>query len=178
MLSSLKQLTDVNSLATSLISSAERNILPSSTMNAATLLSGNVASLGSLGPQVQQFQSRFALTVNNPADQAYATALQNATGLAATNAALGSSTLTIAQQRTEGLEQLRTALDSAQDPKQVMDLSARIAVEQAHLQNDELKLKSIEMTEQGQAALGLAQANATRARDQNALYAANIVSGQ
>jgi type IV secretion system protein VirB5 len=53
----------------------------------------------------------------------------------------------------QGLDQLRTQLDSAKDPKDVMDLQARIGVEQAQLQNDQIKLQAMQMAQSGQNQL-------------------------
>lgn len=48
-LNSLQKLTNVNSLATNLLNSQVRNILPNTTIDADTLLSGDLSKIGALG---------------------------------------------------------------------------------------------------------------------------------
>jgi type IV secretion system protein VirB5 len=176
-LQSLQKLTNVNSIATGLINSTVRNILPSNAITATTLLAGDLSRLGSLGTQASQIQSRYGISASSSssADAAYNQALRDATGTAATYAALGENTLSITQTRMQGLDQLRTQLDSAKDPKDVMDLQARIGVEQAQLQNDQIKLQAMQMAQSGQNQLALTAAVTTRARNASALYDANII---
>lgn len=176
-LQALQKLTNVNALATNLIDSTVRNILPTNAITATTLLAGDISKLGSLGTQASQIQSRYAISIGSSpsADAAYNQALRDATGQAATIAALGENTLSITQTRMQGLEQLRTQLDSAKDPKDVMDLEARIGVEQAQLQNDQLKMQAMQMAQVGQNQLALAAAVTSRARNAAALFDANII---
>jgi type IV secretion system protein VirB5 len=176
-LQSLQKLTDVNSVATSLLNSATRNILPNTSIDASTLLEGDLSRIGSLGSLASSIQSRYAITpsTSSSADAAYNLALKDATGPAATMAALGENTLSITQTRMQGLDELRAQLDSAKDPKDVMDLQARIGVEQAQLQNDLLKMQAIQMAQQGQAALSLASVRAAAARDADATFASAIL---
>jgi type IV secretion system protein VirB5 len=73
----------------------------------------------------------------------------------------------------QGLDQLRTQLDSAKDPKDVMDLQARIGVEQAQLQNDQLKLQAIQMAQAGQNQLAISTAETSAARNASDFYDTN-----
>lgn len=176
---SLSKLTNINSVASILNDPNVRNVLPSQATDVATLLNGDTTKLGALGQLAQQFQQKYGLQQSTPptsADSAYAAALKASTGTAATQMALGSNTLAIAQTRTQGLEQLRQQLDSAKDPKDVMDIQARIAVEEAHLQNDALKFQAIQMSQQAQDALSLAGARAARGRATAAFVAQNVPS--
>ena len=56
-------------------------------------------------------------------------------------------------QRTAGLEELRTSLDTASDAKQVMDIQARVGVENAHIQNDALQLQALRMRQDAEDRL-------------------------
>lgn len=176
-LQSLQKLTNVNSVATSLIDSSVRNILPTTSMDATTLLSGDLTKLGTLGTQASQIQSRYTISASasTSTDAAYNQALKDATGSAATTAALGANTLAITQTRMQGLDQLRTQLDSAKDPKDVMDLQARIGVEQAQLQNDQLKLQAIQMAQAGQSQLAISTAETSAARNASNFYDTNTL---
>jgi len=169
---SLSKLTNVNNIAPQLLQSQVRNLLPNTSINASTLLSGDLSKLGSLGTLASQIQSRYTMnpSSSSSSDAAYAQALKDATGQAATTAALGENTLSVSQIRMQGLDQLREQLSSAKDPKDVMDLQARIAVEQAQLQNDAIKMQAIRMSQEGQASLALAATQTAAARDAEATF--------
>ena len=129
-LSSLQKLTNVNSLAPTLLQSQVRNILPTTTIDAATLIGGDLTRIGSLGSLATNIQTRYGMaSTGSDSDAAYAQALKDSTGPAAATAAFGENTLSIAQTRMQGIDQLREQLSSAQDPKDVLDLQARIAAE-------------------------------------------------
>ncbi len=176
-LNSLQKLTNVNSIASSLINTQVRNLLPNTTIDAATLLSGDLTKIGSLGSIASNIQSRYTISPSSSseADSAYNQALKDATGSAAATAALGENTLSVTQTRMQGLEQLREQLSSAKDPNDVMDLQARIAVEQAQLQNDMLKMQAIQLAQAGQSNLAISTAETSAARNAAAFYGANIL---
>jgi type IV secretion system protein VirB5 len=173
---SLSKLTNVNSIAPQLLQPQVRNILPSTTIDASTLLSGDLTKIGALGSLASQIQSRYALSsFGSEADAAYSQALKDATSSSAVTAALGENTLSIAQTRMEGLDQLREQLSSAKDPKDVMDLQARISVEQAQVQNDMLKMQAIQMAQAGQANMQISAAQVAAGRDEAAFFSANTI---
>jgi type IV secretion system protein VirB5 len=176
-LSSLQKLTNVNALAPQLLNAQVRNILPNTTIDASTLLSGDLSKIGSLGSLASSIQSRYALpaTSSSDADLAYTQALKDATSSSAATAALGENTLSIAQTRMQGLDQLREQLSYAKDPKDVMDLQARISVEQAQLQNDMLKMQAIQMAQAGQANMQISAAQVAAGRDEAAFFSANTI---
>ncbi|WP_010188876.1 type IV secretion system protein [Sphingomonas sp. PAMC 26605] len=172
---SLSKLTNVNSIAPQLLNSQVRNILPNTSIDASTLLSGDLSKIGSLGTLASSIQSRYALSSGSDADAAYNQALKDATGSSAAMAAMGENTLSITQTRMQGLDQLRSQLDYAKDPKDVMDLQARIAVEQAQLQNDTLKMQAIQMAQSGEGNLAITSAEMAQARNAAAFYDANTI---
>lgn len=175
-LNSLRKLTNVNSIAPQLLNPQVRNILPNTTIDASTLLSGDLSQLGSLGSLASNIQSRYALSSSgSEADTAYNEALKNATGSSAVTAALGENTLSITQTRMQGLDQLREQLSNAKDPKDVMDLQTRIAVEQAQIQNDILKMQAIQMAQTGEGYLQISAAQAAAGREDSAFFEANTI---
>ncbi len=175
-LSSLQKLTNVNALAPQLLNAQVRNILPNTTIDASTLLSGDLSKIGSLGTLASSIQARYALpSTGSDADAAYAQALKGATGASAAMAAFGENTLSVTQTRMQGLDQLREQLSSAKDPKDVMDLQARISVEQAQLQNDMLKMQAIQMAQAGQANMQISAAQVAAGRDEAAFFSANTI---
>ena len=176
-LQSLQKLTNMSEIASTLNLPQVRNILPTTTTDVTTLFGGDLTKLGSLGTLASNIQSRYGLssTGSSDADAAYAQALKDSTGSAATTAALGENTLSIAQARTQGLDQLRQQLASAKDPKDVMDLQARIAVEQAQLQNDMLKMQAIQMAQAGEGNLAISSALVAAGRNDSAFFQANTI---
>ena len=176
-LQSLQKLTNMSEIASTLNLPQVRNLLPDANTDAATLLSGNLSRLGPLGNLASNIQARYRLsgTGSSDADAAYDLALRNATGAAATTAALGENTLNVTQARTQGLDQLRQQLASARDPKDVMDLQARIAVEQAQLQNDMLKMQAVQMAQAGAANLAASAALVSAGRNESAFFEANTI---
>jgi len=175
-LTSLQKLTDVNRIATTLLQSQIRNILPDTTIDAATLTGGDLTRIGSLGTLASNIQSRFAMaSTGSDADAAYNQALRDSTGPAAATAAFGENTLSVAQARMQGLDQLRAQLDSARDPKDVMDLQARIAVEQAQLQNDAIKMQAIQMAQESEASMAASAAQVSAGRNESAFFQANTI---
>ena len=176
-LQSLRKLTNMSEIASTLNLPQVRNILPTEVTDVATLLGGDLSRLGSLGTLASNIQTRFRLSPSgsSDADAAYAQALKDSTGSAATTAAFGENTLNIAQTRTQGLDQLRQQLAAARDPKDVMDLQARIAVEQAQLQNDMLKLQAIQMAQAGEGNLAISSALLAAGRNDSAFFQANTI---
>jgi type IV secretion system protein VirB5 len=176
-LASLQKLTNVNSIASNLLQSQVRNILPNTTIDTATLTSGDLTRIGSLGTLATSIQSRFGLSPsgNSDADAAYAQALRDSTGPAAATAALGENTLSIAQTRMQGIDQLREQLSSAKDPKDVMDLQARISAEQAQLQNDMLKIQAIQLAQASEASMAASAAQVSAGRNESAFFQANTI---
>lgn len=173
---SLSKLTNVNSIAPQLLQSQVRNLLPNTTIDVATLTGGDLTKLGSLSGLASNIQSRFGLTPSgSSADAAYAQVLKEATGSAAATAAMGENTLSVAQTRMQGLDQLRAQLDNAKDPKDVMDLQARVAVEQAQLQNDMIKMQAIQMAQAGEAQMAISAAQVAASRDTADFYDANTL---
>ena len=176
-LQSLQKLTNMSEIASTLNLPQVRNILPTTTTDVTTLFGGDLTRLGSLGTLASNIQSRFRLSPSgsSEADEAYNQALRDSTGSAATTAALGENTLAITQSRMQGLDQLRQQLASARDPKDVMDLQARIAVEQAQLQNDMLKVQAIQLAQAGEGNLAISTAEVAAGRNAAAFYDANTI---
>ena len=54
------------------------------------------------------------------------------------------------QVRAQGLDQLRSRLGSAATAKEVADLTARLQLESAAMQNDQLRLQAIALQQQAQ----------------------------
>lgn len=180
---SLSKLTNASSVAALLNNPAIRNILPPGVTDMTTLLSGNTQNTGALGQLATQFQQQYKLpdtaadgtNYSAGVNAAYANYLKSMTGGAATSMALGSNTLSIGTQRTLGLGQLQSQLDTAQDPKDVLDLQVRATIENAQATNDLMKLQAIQMSMQAQSDLLEKQYSASRNRAANAALAAALI---
>jgi type IV secretion system protein VirB5 len=66
--------------------------------------------------------------------------------------------------RTEGLDQLRTRLTTATTAKEVADLTARLGIESAAMQNDQLRLQAIALQQEAQERARAAAGQAALAR--------------
>lgn len=176
-LQSLQKLTNMSEIASTLNLPQVRNILPTTTTDVTTLFRGDLTKLGSLGTLASNIQSRYQISPSgsSEADEAYNQALRDSTGSAAATAALGENTLSITQTRMQGLDQLRQQLATARDPKDVMDLQARIAVEQAQLQNDMLKMQAIQMAQAGEGNIAISTSEAAAGRNAAAFYDTNTI---
>ncbi|WP_312491689.1 type IV secretion system protein, partial [Brevundimonas sp.] len=58
-----------------------------------------------------------------------------------------------ADRRLQGLETLRSALDTAPNARAVLDLEARLAAEQALIQNEQVRLQGLALTQAAEARL-------------------------
>jgi type IV secretion system protein VirB5 len=173
---SMNKLTNVNGIATVLNDSAVRNVLPAEARDMTKLMSGDLSSTGAVGDRAKTILDQYRVDVglsSSDADQGYQAAIDRTNGQAATQAAIADTAYDVANQRTRGLEELRTSLDSATDAKEVMDLQARIAAENAHIANDQMKLQSIAMREQAAQTLKIQQDTQTNLKTRLVALGAN-----
>ena len=73
--------------------------------------------------------------------------------------------------RAQGLEQLRNRLASASTAKEVADLTARLQLESAAMQNDQLRLQAIALQQQADDRARAAEGQASLARSRQAAAA-------
>lgn len=145
------KITDVNGIATSLSQDALRRWLPEDVRDIAVLTREGPDGLGSLGNRATEIRSTGRVSLPALSSSASQSMIDGRNRLdtlgdqAARDAALAETAYTATTKRTAGLEELRTALDSASDAKEVMDLQARIGVENAHIQNDAMQLQALAM---------------------------------
>ncbi len=89
----------------------------------------------------------------SPVEQYYQDSLVKSGDRAARDIALGESAYQTAAQRQAGLDELRLALNNATTAKEVMDLQARIAAEQALINNDQMQLQGLAMMQEAERRL-------------------------
>lgn len=159
MFDSVNKLTNVNKIASSLSTDAVRHLLPSEARDIQRLMSSDMSGLGSLTTSANRIRTanRVELPDLRPDATAYEragrdTILRNG-DLASRDAAIAEAAYGVTAQRTAGLEALRTSLDSASDAKDVMDIQARVGVENAHIQNDAVQLQALQMRQAAEARL-------------------------
>ena len=80
------------------------------------------------------------------------------------NAGLAENIGTAVTSRTQGLDQLRTRLTTASTAKEVGDLTARLQLESAAMQNDQLRLQAIALQQQAQERTRAAEGQAALAQ--------------
>jgi type IV secretion system protein VirB5 len=130
-----------------------RNYLPTDWTQISQLLGGSSGSYPALASQLGALVTANAILTSSQVSTL--TASQQAQLLAARQSpallqALSRTALSNSSDRFTTLQQLITALNSATDPKGSLDLAARIAAEQAMLQNESTKLQGLYQIAQSQ----------------------------
>ena len=151
LFASLNDLSDVNAIAERLGLPEIRNPLP----DMATLRSaadGNLSALGELAERADAIR-RETRVYTPDAPSAAAEALERSGARTARDLAIGEAVDRSATDRLEGLETLRRALDTAPNARAVMDLNARLAAEQALIQNEQVRLQGLALTQAAEARL-------------------------
>lgn len=151
LLASLNDLSNVNAIAERLGLREIRNPLP----DMATLRSaadGDLSALGELAERVDAIR-RETRVYTPDAPSAAAAALERLGARTARDLAIGETIDRAATDRLEGLETLRRALDTAPNARAVMDLNARLAAEQALIQNEQVRLQGLALTQAAETRL-------------------------
>lgn len=156
---SLNKLTDVNNIARSLSEDAVRRWLPPEVRDVAVLMREGPEGLGSLGQRAIEIRNVGRINLPDLAASALPSTrdargrLDSNGDKAARDAALAEAAYDVTTKRTTGLEELRNALNGASDAKEVMDIQARISVENAHIQNDAMQLNALAMRQSAEERL-------------------------
>lgn len=151
LFASLNDLSNVNAIAERLGLPEIRNPLP----DMATLRSaadGDLSALGELAERADAIR-RETRVYTPAAPSAAADALERSGARTARDLAIGEAVDRSATDRLEGLETLRRALDTAPNARAVMDLNARLAAEQALIQNEQVRLQGLALTQAAEARL-------------------------
>jgi len=126
-----------------LLSGSNRNYLPSDWQALQKLLSGSPGGYGTLAGQLQstvQANSVLTLAQLSQLSSQERSQLQSARNSAAVLQVSSQQALDTTSQRFATLQQLINAIPTATDQKGILELQARIAAEQAMLQNENTKL--------------------------------------
>lgn len=152
LFTSLNQASGVNTVATVLSNPGARAFLPDA--DAFVAAEGDLSKLGALAARAQAIRSSLQLYVPPKGDiqgAALSAAGDRAARDLATSEAVGEAGAT----RLEGLKQLQGALGGAGDVRAVLDLSTRVALEQAMGANDQMRLQGLQMSQAAQDKLAL-----------------------
>jgi len=154
---SLNDLSDVNALAGRLGLPEVRNPLPDMTALRAAA-DGDLSALGALARRAEAIRRETRLYTPpageaGPAEAYYRDSLERSGLRTARDLAVGEAVGQAADARLEGLETLRRALDAAPNARAVMDLDARLAAEQALIQNEQVRLQGLALMQAAEARL-------------------------
>lgn len=160
LLDSLNSLSGVNALADELGLPDVRR--PLRELQAAA--DGDLDAVGALAERADAIRRQTRLHTP-PADGAdsvaaayYRESLERAGARTARDLAVGEAIAAAADRRVEGLEDLRRSLDTAPNARAVMDLQARLAAEQALIDNEQTRLQGLAITRDAEARLEAQQA--------------------
>ena len=144
-----------------LLSGIVANYLPTSVATLDALLSGSGGSFGALASSVQAALSANAvltpseLAALSPGEQAVIEDKRDAVAL---RQGISEQALANASGRFAEVQQLINAIGTANDPKAILDLEARISAEQGMLQAERTKLQVLYQTVLGERAAAREQA--------------------
>jgi type IV secretion system protein VirB5 len=149
---SINGLTDMDSIVSALNSPDVRELLGADAMQIASDFDIDLDDLGDLAGKAQDAADFSALDgANIDADDFYQSELDRIRNQSARDTAVGDRIVSLSDDRLAGLEQLRSKIGSVSTQKEVDALNARIAVEQAMLQNDTNRIQGLAMLQQAQA---------------------------
>ena len=152
LLTSLNQVSNVNSLATSLEQPSLRGFLPSGTIYvSASSTGGSLTTLGVIGQAAQTIRTANQL-FTAPAGSAYVS-LNTSGNQAALSLATGQAVVQAGATRLTGLQQLQTAIDTAPNARAVAEIEARLVAEQAMIANDQMRIQGLAMTQGAQTQM-------------------------
>jgi type IV secretion system protein VirB5 len=174
--------TNISSVATLLNNSAAKSVLPADAQNLEQLMSSGSGGLGSLGSAVTNIRNGRKVTL--PAlpssatdyDRATRTSLENRGEAAAKNAAIADAAYGSTTTHTTGLDQLQAQLEKAETEKDRQAITARIAIEQARIQNNAIQLQAVQMRQQAEEQLTAQQLREQRAANITADAASSAAS--
>lgn len=148
----LNKLTDISRIANQLKSDSLR-LLDTSDTALPGFGNGNLDVVGALRGKADKVYrdliGRLGAGTSQGARDAFDLDARNIGIQSALAASIGASVTT----RAQGLEELRGRLASAGTAKEVSDLTARLGLESAAMQNDQLRLQSIALQEQAEARM-------------------------
>ena len=175
---SLSKLTKAADFAAVLNDPNVSQLLPSGVTDIIKLGQSGYGSLGNFGSAAQGISSRYTIqtslgtngSLSSAASTAYSRYLASVNQGPSVAATLGYNISNQTASVDSGLDQLRTEIGSAKDPKDTMDLNTRATIENAKINNRLLQLMAIQQYYASNARLGY---NAYRLNNSAAAKAAS-----
>ena len=127
------------------IDQAARRYLPADALQLGQLASGTVTGFASLQTTINRYRSSVSAmpTTTFPVGSSAAGALAARIDTLATQQALAESAYSANDQRTADLESMIATIGSANDPKAIAEINARIAAQQALIGNETTRLQAL-----------------------------------
>jgi conjugal transfer/entry exclusion protein len=149
---SANRITDVSSVGNVLNNDLVKRGLPSDVRNTADLVTADLSELGSIGDRANSILQGRGLTTSN------ATGLLNSVEtLAARNQAIAEVQMDVAKQTSNGLDQLKDRLRTAETAKETADLNARATLEVAQLVNRSNQMQALRDAQNAERELAIAE---------------------
>lgn len=144
------------------IDQAARRYLPADATQIVQLGSGTVAGFASLQATINRYKTSVTSlpTTWFPAGSPAANTLSSRVNSLATQQALGEAAYTSNAQRTTDLENMISTIGTANDPKAIAEINARITAQQALIANESIRLQALSYMQQLEQ-----QQNEQRARE-------------
>ena len=157
LLSSLNDISDVNAIASQLARPEVRNPLPDLAA-LGSVRNGDVSGLGAIADRAAEIRETNRLYTApegevSEAEAWYRDSLERSGARSARDYAVSEALGEAADARLEGLETLRQALDTAPSARAVLDLNARLVAEQALIENEQIRLQSLQLMRDAEASL-------------------------
>ncbi len=149
---SINGVTEMDDIVSLLNDAEVREILGADARKIATAFDLDLDDLiGDLSATAQKFEDFAAITDGDiSSDDFYAQEVARIRNSTSRKGAVAERIVAVSDQRLEGLEKLRQKIGSVSTQKEVDALNARIAVEQAMLQNDAVRIQGMAMLQEAQ----------------------------
>jgi type IV secretion system protein VirB5 len=148
---SINGMTDMDSVVNALNSPEVRELLGPEAMQIARDFDVTFDDLDDLASTAQDAADFASLgSTDIDAEDFYRSELDRITNRSARDTAIGERIVTLSDDRLEGLDQLRDKIGDVSTQREMDALSARIAVEQAMLQNDTNRIQGLAMLQDAQ----------------------------
>ena len=146
---SFNKLTNAGDIAALLNSSQFRKYLPAEFSEIEGLISGTGS--GSFASALDGYLSSNRLYTTNPGNSFYAAELDRMARSTGTASSIGQAVYDTASRRIDEIDKLRQQIGQARDVKDVLDLSTRVQVETAQLNNDLLRMQGLAMVQRARS---------------------------
>jgi type IV secretion system protein VirB5 len=154
MFGSMNKLTNMGDIASILNRPEVRSALGSNFAGVQSALSGQGG--GGMAANADKYRAENEV-YTRPGEDYYAQASRRSQSANAGQASVAQQAIEASNKRMEGLQELQRQIGQSEDPKTVMDLTARINAEMAQLQNETVRMQALAMLQTVEAQTQEAQ---------------------